>query len=239
MDPKLPIKATTQQQIPLEDIQDDMFILKDGSCGIILSTTALNFSLLSESEQDAIIYTYAALLNSLTFPVQILVRSKRKDISFYLSLLLEEETKQKNPLLQNQIKKYRKFIEETIKKNNVLDKEFYVIIPFSTIELGAPQAMASSLKPKRVGLPFSKTYILEKAKISLAPKKDHLVRQFARIGLITQQLNTEELISLFYEIYNYEQASRQKISPESQYHHPVVQSTKQIIQEKHSTISSN
>ena len=235
MDPKLPIRATTQQQLPLEDIQDDMFILKDGSCGIILSVTALNFSLLSEQEQEATIYAYSALLNSLTFPIQIVIRSKRKDISSYLALLLEEETKQKNPLLLNQIKKYRKFIEEMVKKNNVLDKEFYVVVPFSSLELGAPQAIAGSLIPKKAGLPFPKSYILEKAKINLTPKKDHLCRQLARIGLLAKQLNTEELISLFYQIYNSEQVERQKISPTSQYNYPLVQSS----QKRLSTTSSN
>jgi len=239
MDPKLPIRATTQQQLPLEDIQDDMFILKDGSCGIILSVSALNFSLLSEQEQDATIYAYSALLNSLTFPIQIVIRSKRKDISSYLTLLLEEETKQKNPLLLNQIKKYRKFIEEMIKKNNVLDKEFYVIIPFTALELGAPQAVTSSLRPKKAGLPFPKNYILEKAKINLSPKKDHLCRQLARIGLATKQLNTTELTSLFYEIYNSEQAETQKISPENQFQSPLVRSAKQITPQKPSTTSSN
>lgn len=227
MDPKAPIRATTQQQIPLEDVQNDLFILKDGSCGIILTVNALNFSLLSETEQEATIYSYAALLNSLTFPIQILIRSKRKDISSYLNLLIEEEGKQKNPLLQNQIKKYRKFVEEMIRKNNVLDKQFYVVIPFTTAELGAPQAVASSLSPQKSSLPFPKNYILEKAKINLEPKRDHLVRQFARIGLIATKLTTEELSALFYEIYNSEQSDFQKIAPAAQYKYPLVQSIKQ------------
>ncbi len=227
MDPKLPIRATTQQQIPLEDIQNDIFILKDGSCGIILTVNALNFSLLSETEQEATIYSYAALLNSLTFPIQILIRSKRKDISSYLNLLIEEEGRQKNSLLLNQIKKYRKFVEEMIRKNNVLDKQFYVVIPFSTAELGAPQAVAGSLISSKTSLPFPKNYILEKAKINLEPKRDHLTRQFARIGLVANKLITEEIAALFYEIYNSEQADFQKIAPGAQYKYPLVQSIKQ------------
>lgn len=229
MDPKLPIRASTQQQIPIENIRDNIFVLKDGSCGIILSVAALNFSLLSETEQEATIYAYAALLNSLTFPIQIVARSRQKDISSYLAILLEEENKQKNPLLQNQIKKYRKFIEEMIKRNNVLDKEFYVVIPFSIYELGVSQAVTKSLIPQKSTLPFSENYILEKAKINLAPKKDHLIRQFARIGLITRQLTSDEMVTLFYEIYNPKQAERQKISPGTQYTYPLVQSVKPSI----------
>ncbi len=149
MDPKQPIRATTQEQIPLEDIQDDLVILKDGSCCAILNVTAMNFSLLSETEQEATIYSYAALLNSLTFPIQILIRSKQKDITAYLKILLQAENDQKNPLLKNLISKYRKFVEEMIKKNNVLDKKFYIIIPFYAIELGIRQAASANLFAKK------------------------------------------------------------------------------------------
>jgi len=224
MDPKLPIRSSTQEQVPLENIRDNLFILKDGNCGVILSISALNFSLLSETEQEATIYAYAALLNSLTFPIQILTRSKQKDISSYLAILLEEENKQKNPLLQGQIKKYRKFVEEMIKRNNVLDKDFYVVIPFSLYELGAPQIIGKGLFSPKKSLPFSENYIVEKAKINLGPKKDQLIRQFNRIGLVARQLNTQELTALFYEIYNPKQAERQKISADNQYSSPVVQS---------------
>ena len=223
MDSKLPIRASTQQQVPLENIRDNLFILKDGSCGVVLSVSALNFSLLSETEQEATMFAYAALLNSLTFPIQILARSKQKDISSYLAILLEEENKQKNPLLQGQIKKYRKFVEEMIKRNNVLDKDFFVVIPFSLFELGSAEVLGKNLLPQKKSLPFSENYIVEKAKINLGPKKDQLIRQFSRVGLVAKQLNTQELIALFYEIYNPKQAERQKISNDGQYSSSLVQ----------------
>jgi hypothetical protein len=230
MDPKLPIRATTQEQIPIEDINENLVILKNGSCCLILQVTALNFSLLSETEQEAIIYSYAALLNSLTFPIQILVKSTRKDISSYLKILLQAENDQNNPLLKNQVNKYRRFIEEMIKKNNVLDKKFYLVIPFFAIELGIKQT--TSLNPftsrKNTSLPFSKSYLIEKAKMSLYPRREHLIRQFARIGLYAWQLSTEELIALFHEIYNSEQVESQKISPEAQYTSYTVQSIDKI-----------
>jgi len=228
MDQKLPIRASTQQQIPVDDIQDNLVILKNGCCCYVLSVTSLNFSLLSETEQDATIYAYAALLNSLTFPIQLIISSKRKDISLYLNVLLEKENKETNPLLQGMIKRYRKFIEEMIKKNNVLDKEFYLVIPFFPIELGLNTNTPLSFLSSPKSLPFSKAYLIEKAKVSLNPKRDHLVRQFARIGLSATQLNTHELITLFYNTYNLEQAESQKIFPEAQYTSTIVQSVKNL-----------
>jgi len=226
MDQKLPVRASTQQQIPLEDIQDNLVILKNGCCCYILSVTSLNFSLLSETEQEATIYAYAALLNSLTFPIQLVISSKRKDISLYLNVLLEKENKETNPLLQGMIKRYRKFIEEMIKKNNVLDKEFYLVIPFFPIELGINTNTTFSFLSPSKSLPFSKSYLIEKAKSSLNPKRDHLVRQFARIGLMATQLNTQEIVTMFYQSYNVEQAESQKIFPEAQYTSTIVQSIK-------------
>ncbi|PJC76494.1 hypothetical protein CO010_02510, partial [Candidatus Shapirobacteria bacterium CG_4_8_14_3_um_filter_39_11] len=84
---QIPIRASTQEQLPIEEVIDNMVLLKDGSCAIVMSVSAVNFDLLSEREQDAIIGAYGALLNSLTFPIQILVRSQKKDISSYLDLL--------------------------------------------------------------------------------------------------------------------------------------------------------
>jgi len=231
MDPKLPIRATTQEQLPIEEIDENLVILKDSSCCLILQVTALNFSLLSEAEQEAIIYSYAALLNSLTFPVQIVIKSKRKDISSYLKILLQAENDQRNPLLKNQVNKYRRFIEEMIRKNNVLDKKFYLVIPFFSVELGFKQATTSFnlFSPKKGSSPsFSKSYLIEKAKMSLYPKRDHLIRQFARIGLFAWQLSTEELIALFHAIYNPEQTESQKISPQAQYTAFSVQSVNRI-----------
>lgn len=218
---KIPIRASTQEHLEIEDIKDNIIILKDGSCCLILATTAINFGLLSEKEQDALIYAYAALLNSLTFPIEIVIRSKRKDVTSYLKLLEGEILKQTNKLLQEQMKKYQKFVEDTVKKNNVLDKSFYVIIPFSTLELGATKALGTVVRRQK-GLPYPKDYILERAKMNLYPKKDHLIRQFNRLGLKTKELTTQEAIQLFYDIYNPE-SGFQKLAAGQEYAAPIVQ----------------
>lgn len=223
---KIPIRASTQEHLEIADIKDDIVLLKDGSCCLILKTTAINFGLLSEREQDATIYAYAALLNSLTFPIQIIIRSKKKDITSYLSLLDEEILKQRNPLLKNQMQKYRHFIEEIVKKNEVLDKEFFAVLPFSALELGATKAISSSLK-KRKSLPFSKNYILERAKMNLFPKRDQMIRQFNRLGLKTRQLNSSELVQLFYSIYNPEAVRVQGLALNQDYATPLVSTKKE------------
>src|SRR3990167_2922438 len=167
-----PIRATTQDFVEVDTIDNDIIILKDGSGAIVIETTAVNFGLLSEEEQEALIYAYAAFLNSLSFPIQISIMSKRMDISSYLNEIIQEEGKQQNPYLKTQLQKYHQFIQSVVKENKVLEKRFYIVIPFSSLELGAKKA---------IGL--NRNYILSSARASLLPKKDHVLRQIARIGL--------------------------------------------------------
>src|SRR3989344_320972 len=221
------ITATTQQHLNIEDIQSDLLLLKNGAAAMVLQTSAVNFGLLSEPEQDAIIYAYAALLNSLTFPVQILIRSKKKDVSHYLELLKLRQEKQTSELHRSQIQAYRQFIESLVKEGNILDKKFYVVIPFSTLELGIGKATSgalTALKPgkKTTGLPFPKEYIFERPKTTLDPKRDHLPRQFNRIGLKTRQLTTQELIELFFDLYNPDSVGTQ-LTDTASYTQPLVQ----------------
>lgn len=191
-----PIRATTQQFLAIEDIADDILILQDGSCALLLETTAVNFGLLSEDEQDALIYAYASLLNSLSFPLQIVILSKRMDISSYIELVTQEEENQVDVILKERMKRYKEFILSIVKENRVLEKKFYLVIPFSSLELGVKGALG---KKK---LPFSKDYITSRAKTSLLPKRDHLLRQLSRFGLRGKQLTTQELVELFFNLYN-------------------------------------
>ncbi|HAP38034.1 hypothetical protein A2574_04055 [Candidatus Shapirobacteria bacterium RIFOXYD1_FULL_38_32] len=229
---KIAIKGSTQDHLPIEDIVDGMVLQKDGSCSVVLQVSSVNFDLLSEREQQALVYAYGGILNSLNFTIQIIINSNTKDVSSYLTRLSVAEEKQTNLLLKSRIKSYRKFIEETVKKNDVLSKSFYIAIPFSTLELGMKDAGSqivgsffSRIKPKEEKLPFEKDYILEKAKAALEPKKDHLVRLFSRLGLDISPLNTKELIQLFYKIYNEETAANQKVQTLN-YDAPVVTTKK-------------
>ncbi len=189
---KIAIRGSTQDHLEIADIRDGFLLLKDGSVALVIQISAVNFGLLSEREQEAIIYAYAGFLNSLNFSVQIVIRSQQKDISKYIALLEDESKKQTNPLLVEQIKKYKDFVLQTVKENNVLDKKFYITIPFSSLELG----------PKSVVKKIPAEEIIQKAKTALEPKRDHILRQLGRLSLRARQLTTSELTDLFYEIYN-------------------------------------
>lgn len=204
-----PIQAPSQKHLIVADIAEDIVLTKDGGAALVLRSTALNFSLLSEKEQEAVTISYAALLNSLSFPIQILVRSQKKDITAYLAYLDEQEKLQTNTQLKTLMNAYKTFVGQIVKKRNVLEKEFYIIIPFSSLELGVtPRGFANIVTPfsmpsqKTHKLPFSKDYVIKKAKTVLYPKRDHLIRQAGRLGLKMDQLTTEELATLLYKIYN-------------------------------------
>lgn len=201
---QVPQRSTTQSYLPVADVTEDIILLKDGGAALILESSALNFSLLSEREQQAMIFAYAALLNSLSFPINILVRSQKKDISEYLSYLAEMQEKQSNPQLISLMSSYREFVASTVKKRNVLEKSFYIILPFSPLELGiSGNGALGGLSPKKKGrVPYTKSYVVKKAKTVLYPRRDHLLRQVGRLGLKVRQLTTAEIIELLYEVYN-------------------------------------
>lgn len=199
------IKASTQEHLDIEDIVDDLVILKTGWVGLVLSTTAVNFDILSEAEQDATIYAYGALLNSLSFPIQILIRSKKADITSYFHRLSEAEATQPNPDLKRQIQKYEDFVESTVQQKTVLDKKFYLIINYSPLEKGVKGIKAAKNTRE------SKAQLIADAKIALFPKRDHLIKQMARLGLASRQLSSQELIELFYDIYNPAPSGTQRV----------------------------
>ena len=191
-------KASTQQHLDFDDMTDDLIIFKTGWVALVMTTTAVNFDLLSEAEQDATIYAYGAFLNSLTFPVQILIRSKKADITAYFNSLAEAEKAQPNPDLKRQIQKYEDFIQSVVQQKAVLDKKFYLI------DNGFIGALSN--------------------KAALFPKRDHIIKQMARLGLTTRQLTTKELIELFYDIYNPAPTGTQRVILDtSSYTVPIVE----------------
>lgn len=199
-EPITPIRDSTQMFTEIVAVDHDLVLFRDGSVALVIATTAVNFGLLSEKEQDAIIYSYAGLLNSLSFPIQILIQTKHKDISAYLKLLEDQESRQTNPKLTKNIHSYRLFVASMVKEKDVLDKKFYIVIPFSSIELGVSSSLLFS--PKKSGLPYEKSYIFDKAQLVLVPKRDHILRLLARVGLKATQLSSDALINLFFSMYN-------------------------------------
>lgn len=197
MNQKIPTPtASTQDHLDIEDVIDDLLILKTGWIALVVNTTAVNFDLLSEAEQDATIYAYGAFLNSLTFPIEILIRSKKADISEYFQALAEAEKMQPNPDLKRQIQKYEDFIQATVQQRTVLDKKFYIVISYSPVETGFGMIGKKTSNAKVKGA------VLEAAKASLYPRRDHVAKQLARLGLSARQLTSQELVELLYDIYN-------------------------------------
>lgn len=198
--PIVPIRASTQEFIEVEEIDHDLILFVDGSCALIITTSAVNFGLLSQKEQEAIIYAYAGLLNSLSFPIQLIIRSQHKDVTAYLKKLEDQEAKQTNPKLAKNIHDYRAFVASTVKEKDVLDKNFFIVIPFSALELGASAKVLFG--NKKTGLPYPKPYIYERALILLQPKRDHLLRLLNRLGLRAHQLTGNQIFKLFFSYYN-------------------------------------
>ncbi|OGC70456.1 hypothetical protein A3J33_04300 [candidate division WWE3 bacterium RIFCSPLOWO2_02_FULL_53_10] len=208
-------QSTTQEHLDILDIQGDLILLKNGNASLVLETTSVNFDLLSEREQDSMIGAYASMLNSLSFPMQLLVRSRKLDLSNYLKWVDEQAaiSTQANPYLREKITSYKEFIASLVQKGEVLDKRFYIIIPhFEAVSIKRPGFLDFLLGRKPQGPRINKAEVLERAKTDLEPKRDHLLKQMERLGIKARQLATPELIGMFYEIYNPEQARYQHIA---------------------------
>lgn len=188
--------TSTQKFIEIIDIVDDIVVTSGGNACLIIEVQATNFALLSAEEQDAKIYSYAALLNSLSFSIQIVIKSKRLNISSYLKLLEEEKIASKNPGLSQQIGLYKDFIQELVKVNAILDKKFFIIIPYSSLEKGL-----TGVK-EQTGVSSSQSYFLIGAKASLHSKAESLHTQLRRLNLKAETLEKERLVKTFYEIFN-------------------------------------
>ena len=188
-----PVKASTQSFIEIEEVKDDILLMKDYAAAIVIEVGAVNFWLLSQEEQTSMIYAYAGLLNSLSFPVQILILSKKMDISSYLDYLEAMVKRQPADLIKSRIGGYKEFIKTIVKKNTVLEKRFFFVVPFSPLELGVSGVNAMSLK---------KEYVISRAKTSLYPKRDNLIRLLSKIGLRATVLEKQELVEVFYNLYN-------------------------------------
>ena len=191
------IHATTQKFTEIVDFADDIVIFEGGNACMIIEITASNFALLSKREQDTRIFSYAGMLNSLSFPIQILIRNKRMDISNYIHELDEVVKSTKNPQLSAYIEYYSAFVKEMITVNVVLNKSFYIIVPFSSLEMGVTGATQTQQK----GGTHTDNFVTEARKV-LQNKASSLLGQLQKFATSAKILQREDLIKLYYEIYN-------------------------------------
>ncbi len=185
---------TTQHFTGIEDIVENIVILPGKQAAQIIEVVATNFSLQSADEQQVKILSYASLLNSLSFPIQIVIISRKLDISSYLALLDNQARVIKNPKLSEHIGHYKDFISDLVKNNDVLDKKFYVAILYSFLEKGP--GMPTQTKDKNA--------FAAEAKNILDSKSLSIVQELARVGLKSNVLGKKELIRVFYELFNQE-----------------------------------
>ncbi|MBI2074506.1 MAG: hypothetical protein HYT83_01570 [Candidatus Levybacteria bacterium] len=183
--------GSTQKFTEIKDIQEDIVVLSGNQACLILELQATNFLLLSENERAVKITAYGSVLNSLSFPIQILIRSKKVNIISYLKQLDNAISTTHGEKLISYMKQYREFVQELIRVNTVLDKKFYVIIPFSSLEEGPGGALKNE-------------NFAADAKTALHTKAESLLSQLSRLSLQAKILGKEELVKLFYDIYNQE-----------------------------------
>lgn len=200
---KTPVRATTQSFTEIVDIQDDVVIMKDYSAATVVEVGAVNFWLLSQDEQESMIQAYANLLNSLSFPVQILIVSKQMDISVYLNYLQQKLQGQRDVTIQKRLTSYTDFIKSTVKKTSVLEKRFFFVVPFNPLEMGVTGANVKGLK---------KDYVVTRAKTALYPKRDNIMRLLTKVGLKAKPLFKQELAELYYNLFNHN-SSNKKLAP--------------------------
>lgn len=189
--------ASTQAFTQIEDIRDKIVLLRDNSACIIIRVTSVNFSLLSAQEQDSKVFAYAALLNSLSFPIQIVIVSRPVHIMPYLNSIQDLISKTPNPSLRTYMSRYKDFVTSLVQTTTVLDKQFFIVISYSALEGGVGSIVKTTNKSQSQQESF-----YQDAKTSLETKADSLLSQIHRLSLQAEVLKKEALIKLFYELYN-------------------------------------
>lgn len=199
----MPSSVSAQQFLALDTIREDVAILKDGGLRVVLMCSSLNFALKSADEQDAIIYQYQNFLNSLDFPVQFIIHSRRLNIAPYLDSLLERHREEENDLLKIQIAEYAEFIKTFTEATNIMSKTFYAVVPF-TPPIYDQKGLLSNLF-STFGFGKSKkaeSASFEEYKNQLWQRVETIMAGLQSFGVRAIPLNTEELIELFYGLYN-------------------------------------
>lgn len=192
----------TQQFVPIERVRDGIVVLKNGELRSVLITSSLNLSLKSEDEQQAILLQFQNLLNSLDFPVQLFVQSRRLNIKPYIDLLASRQTEVKEDLLKIQIHEYINFISKFADETNIMTKHFFVVIPYlpSLLTSSGKAGGMFSLGGNETGAQKDDSF--DAARIQLEQRVATVMQGMQRFGLRAQKLGTEEVVELFYKLFN-------------------------------------
>lgn len=199
-----------QEFVPIKEVRDGVIILKEGGLRAVLIASSINLSLKSSEEQVAIINSFQSFLNSLDFSTQIVMQSRRLDIRPYLLMLENREKEQTEPLLKIQTKEYIEFIRSFTDEVNIMTKTFFVVVPYNGTILnskngGVLENLIGGSGPKKQVENTQKAMDLasfEENRSQLDQRVGVVMGGLGRLGIRSSQLNTEEVIELFYKTFN-------------------------------------
>lgn len=196
----------SQDFVPIKEIRNGIIVLKNGSLRSVLIASSINLSLKSYDEQVAIIGQFQSFLNSLDFPVQIVVQSRKLDIKPYLLMLENRESEISEPLLKIQTREYIEFIRSLTEEINIMTKTFFVVVPYSTPTLKAGTDILNNLLNKKTVNQNQKEADdlanFEEKRAQLDQRVGVIIGELSRIGIRSSQLKTDEVVELFYKTFN-------------------------------------
>ena len=190
----------TQDFVPIERVRDGVVILKTGEIRAVLITNSLNLGLKSEDEQQAVLSQFQSFLNSLDFPVQFFVESRKLNIKPYMKLLQERSVLVKEDLLKIQIHEYMGFIKKFTDESNIMTKHFFITVPY--FNQATQTVNASSLLNLGRGGTKTVDESFEMSRIQLDQRVATVIQGLSRFGLRAQRLGSEEVVELFYKLFN-------------------------------------
>ena len=210
---------STQNSLQIAEIRDGIVIMNDGSFRSVVMVKSVNFDLMSQQEQEAVEYSYQSFLNSLYFPVQIFIRSQKIDLQPYIEKLDKIRTEHDNMLLALLMEDYIGYIDALSQQTNIMDKRFYVVIPFFPIaDVTKALTQSKSFVSGLVGMFNNKEQHvvineaeLENAKTELRNRVQSVLSGLQQAGIQGLPLDTQELIELYYDTYNPDTATRQQL----------------------------
>jgi len=195
--------SSTQDFLEIDEIKEGTLVLKTGQIRSVLMVSSANFALKSAEEQKATIFQFQNFLNSLDFPLQIVVQSRRLNITGYLDALKTFEQNQQNELLKSQTADYRAFVEKLISGSSIMAKNFFVVVPFSLGEVVGGIQKDKQQKKKTGKLSKNQ---FQRMKNQLWQRMEFVALGLRRTGLQVVPLNSEELIELFWSWHHPQEA---------------------------------
>ncbi|MCK4745046.1 hypothetical protein KAS41_03215 [Candidatus Parcubacteria bacterium] len=203
MPAKKTVRKTTQEYLSIAEIKEDCVIRKDGALSAVIMVSSINFALKSAEEQDAIIQGYVNFLNSIDFPLQIVIQSRKLNINPYLEKLRRLQKEQTNDSLRMQTGEYLDYIAELVKMGQIMTKKFYLVISYSVFtekSKGFTSRLLEAFTPARV-VKIKQDLFLKRRK-DLMLRVNNVISGLSSMSLNSVLLDTQSLIELYYNIYN-------------------------------------